>query len=33
MKKRCVILGVVLALCAFGADKGEKNANSAFVKR
>lgn len=24
MKKRCVILGVVLALCAFGADKGEK---------
>lgn len=24
MKKLCVILGVVLALCAFGADKGEK---------
>ena len=24
MKKRCVILGVVLALYAFGADKGEK---------
>lgn len=24
MKRLCVILGVVLALCAFGADKGEK---------
>lgn len=24
MKKRCVILGVVLALCTFGADNGEK---------